>query len=239
MGNGMQRSYVSAGSLVIFEGQVCPGLEHDVLTSTLALQLGATNKHDRFSGHKNWFETYLTMMSVFGYEISRRDVQSVPLPGQGLVWDSWKVVLTQWLSAAAVEQVGQAFVQLQDGEARALELFQSFSRRLAMVNGIQATSPPVSLAANEPLAGVSLQLIFVHSKPIVTQVFISFKASCSNSALPSLHELTHENIVGNLELALLTAELDEARFNRVRDGLLKKLGPRRTDLVIRLSDVER
>lgn len=238
MGNGMQRNYVSAGSLVVIEGQVSPGFEHDVLTSTLALQLGATNKHDRFSGHKNWFETYLAMMSLFGYDVSHRDVRSIPLPEQGLVWDSLKVVLTRWVSAAAVEQVGHAFLQLRNGEARAPEVFQSFTRRLAMIDGTQAISPPVCIAVNEPLASVSLQLIFVHSEPIVTQVFISFKASCANSALAGVHEVTHENIVGNLELALVTAELEDARFNRMRESLMKKLGTRRTDLVIRLSEVE-
>lgn len=248
----MQRRYVNAGGLFFFSGEVSAAFEKDVLASNLYFQLAASARYDKFDDGAGWRQVYLGAISAFGHGILRRDVQSIPLTERDSVWELAKHKLRNRVSIALIEQVEQTFRHLQDRNIDAFELIKEHTARCLPVNTDKCRLPisgseearsettipaASSVAACEPLSTVSLLLAFVDAEPLITQVMLSFKTTASVASLPFSGLFAPEKVKGNLELTIVTVELDDHHYARVRDKVLEMLGARRQSLMVELAEV--
>lgn len=230
MSKGMQRSYVNAGGLFFFSERVSPAFEDDTLAGHLAFQLGASSKHDKFNDTAPWRQAYMNAMTTFGSITLRRDEQSIPVEEHVSVWDLVKQSLNGRVSPALIQRAEETLIGLQASNADGFEFFQERSMQSLTVD---QTVQPV----DEVRSTVALQLAFIDSEPLMTQVFISFKTTSQITGLPFVQLIENGHIVDNLELAVVTTELDDHHYARSRSGILKKLGSLRQELVFKLGEV--
>ncbi|WP_154232271.1 hypothetical protein [Pseudomonas syringae] len=236
----MQRNFVNAGGLFMFGNAVPPDFIDDVLTSNLFYQLAASGQHDLFIDAEAWLREYSRLMVVLGQEASRREMRSITPEGQDSLWSMIKNALGKQISSGGLSQAEAVFTRLQNDNGTALKLLEQHTTQSLPS---QADFPKTSFAAatsKENLSSrtVTLQLVVVDKAPFLTQVFISFKTS---SALPSLSILPlikQEQVVGNVELSLMTTELYADPYEDMKDTILEMLGPRRSTLIIELGESE-
>lgn len=243
MSKGLQRSYVNAGGLFFFEGGVPSAFEEDVLACNLLFQLGASVKHDKFAEGLAWRQFYLSSMSKFGHDLLRRNVVSIPVTGENCVWSLVKSELSKGVSLQLIQQAERTLMQLQKYDSAASQVLKANASRCTLTDDPVCVPPAIQAQSivhkpnDVPRASsaVSLQLGFVDKEPVLTQVFVSFKARCPLAEQTTLHLLTHENIEGYLELMTVTTELDNDRYAVIKEDIQRKLGVRRSEL-IRLID---
>lgn len=228
MSKGMQRSYVNAGGLFFFSERVPPAFEDDTLAGNLAFQLGASSRHNKFSDTAPWRHAYMNAMTTFGSITLRRDERILPVEEQVSVWDLVKQSLNGRVSPVLIQRAEETLICLQTSDAEGFEFFRERSTQCLTVD--QSVGP-----VDEVKSAVALQLAFVDSEPLMTQVFISFKTTSQITGLPFVQLIEQGHIVDNLELALVTTELDEHHYARSRLGILKKLGSLRQELVFKLG----
>lgn len=243
MGKGTQGSHVGAGGLFFFSEAVPGAFKDDVLTSNLAFELNATIKHNKFQDWARWRQVYLTRLSEFGYAISRRSTQSIPVEQHQTVWSLVTHTLGQTVPTSLIEQAQSTFEYLQRKGGEELSLLRGYAvQELPADRTAQLSAEPVPLG-NTPAADpqtrsvVAMQLAFVDVEPVVTQVFISFKTTSPAAALPFPHLLRCEDVVGNLDVTTVTSELEDYRYARFREGFVNKLGHRRAALIVELGEV--
>ncbi|WP_141230199.1 hypothetical protein [Pseudomonas sp. Irchel 3A5] len=235
MSKGMQHSYVNAGGLFFFSEYVSPSFEDDTLASHLAFQLGASSRHNKFNEGAPWRQAYMNALATFGSRTSRRDVLNIPLQEQGSVWGLVKQGLNRRVSQALIQQAEQTLMHLQDGSADGFGFFRQCSTDSLQVEQSDESQLNPSSPSSEAASTVSFQLAFVDSEPLMTLVFISFKATSQVTGLPFAQLFDQGHITGNVELTLISTELDDHHYARFRDGLLKKLGHLRQELIFKLS----
>jgi hypothetical protein len=244
MSNGTQRNYVNAGGLYFFGEQVPTTFEEDVLACNLYLQLAASVRHDKFNEASEWRHMYLSAMSKSGFGVLRRDVQSIPLDGQGTLWNRVEQELSKWVSSALVQQAQNTLTSFADSDGEALALLKSRTTRPLSTDQIKEPEParietghslPIPAGESGSLSAVSLQLAFIDRAPAITLVFFSFKTISPLANLPFPHLIYQEQVAGNLELTKVTVELQEHFYKRLRKGVLKKLGSRFAEQVIEVE----
>jgi hypothetical protein len=242
MGKVMQRSYMNAGGLFFFNEKEVSTFEEDVLASHLYFQLAASVKHDKFVEGGAWRQTYLRAMSSFAYDVVRRDVQSIPVDGQGSVWERVRHELGKWVSSSLVDQAQHSFSSLRENEVAALGQLQAYTTQSLSCNDRDETPAELNkqVAGNDPssLSRMSLQLAFVDKAPVLTQMFLSCQTTCPVSTLPFPDLLSQQNVVGNLELMIVISELEDHRYARFRGEVLKKLGARPAELIIEVGNAQ-
>lgn len=239
----MQRNYVNAGGLFFFSDRVSQGFIDDTLASNLSFQLMASNKkeHEKFVAGEAWRQRYLAAMSQYGYGL-RRDVrQSIAVTGHESVWASALQALGQYVSPELLEQGRHSLARLHDGsDDEALKLLRAYTVSPLTVEpgaGLpQAAEHPALDAAEEPRSAVALQLAFIDSKPLMTQLFLSFQTTSPVGLLPFMQLIDQASVIGNLEMRVLTTELDERRYAFFRGVFLDKLGQRRGELIRELRE---
>jgi hypothetical protein len=234
----MQRNFVNAGGLFMFRGPMPPDFIADALTSHLFYQLAASGQHDPFSDAEAWRLEYIQVMLAFGQEISRTEVQSIPIGGPESLWSVIKSVLGKQISPGQLSQVEATFTHLRNDDDTSLKVFEQYTTQ-PLTGEIGNSAPETPLPAvtteeNQAPRAVVLQLAFVDTVPFLTQVFLSFKTTCSS---PILSLISQEQVVGNLELNLITAEFDVDTYENIRETVLEMLGPRRSSLIIELGEV--
>ena len=246
MGTGMQRSYVNAGGLFFYSAQASASFVDDTLSSQLVMQLNASIKHDKFSERSQWLGAYSGVMGALGYLPLYSESQSMTTEGSASVWDLIIDKLRTRVSSALMEQAQRTLESLRT-ENDAFALLRTYSvKDLEAANGqamhgslgdrAQGVAEPVVQKANESLCSIALQLVFVDKEPLLTQVFISFQTLRPAIDVPLLQLITQEQVAGLFELSIVTSQLDEHHYERYREGLVKKLGSRRAELIIRLGE---
>ena len=247
MSNAMPRNYVNAGGLYFFGEHVSPGFEDDVLACNLYLQLAVSVRHDKFNEANQWRQMYLSTMSKSGFGILRRDVQSIPLEGQGSLWDLLRQHLSKWVSSTSIQQAEDTFTSLAGSNGEALVLLRSRTTRPLSTDQVEEAEQALTEEAgsvvspvdeNGSLSAVSLQLAFIDTAPLITLVFVSFKTISPLAELPFPQLICQEHVAGNLELTKVTVELQDSVYKRLREGVLNKLGARRAEQVIEVANAQ-
>jgi len=231
MSKGMQRSYVNAGGLFFISEYVSPAFEDDTLAGHLAFQLAASSRHNKFDDTVRWRQAYMKAMTTFGSITLRRDEQSICVAEQLSVWDLVKESLNGRVSPALINRAQETLIHLQTGDADGFEFFRE---RTTQSLAVDQSDLPV----DEVTSAIALQLAFIDSEPLMTQVFISFKTTSQITGMPFAQLMEQGYIVGNLEMTLVVTELDDHHYARSRSGLLKKLGNLRQQLIFKMNEGE-
>mgnify|MGYP003543050876 CR=1 FL=1 len=221
----------------MFAGTVPPDFIDDVLKSSLFYQLAASGQHDPFRDTEAWRLEYIRMMIAFGQEASRTEALSIPLEGAGSLWDVIKNSLARQVPHDLLSQTEATFRHLEGEDGTALKLFeQNTIQPLAEPTNTSSSDTSLSIVTTEedlsPRA-VALQLVFVDRAPFLTHAFISFKTSSPVSILPLIKQ---EQVVGNLELNLITTEFYADAYEDIKETVLEMLDPRRSSLIIELGE---
>lgn len=250
MRNGLRASYVNGNSLLFFANQAHPAFQEDVLISTLCCQLAASAKHSAFSEAVDWRQRYFNTLTSFRCPIVYRDVQNFPLNPDETIWARLKGMLGKRVSPSLIDAAESAITSMTtpaDHEASALLRKQTVL--LDSHNGC-VLLPPVPNVMNsmgDPGSGtqeskevydVALQLGFMDAAPTMNLVLLSFKSASPVSGLPLADLFSSGVIIGDLHVAIVSAELDEHDFGYFRQSLLDKLGARREALCMEIAGVE-
>lgn len=231
MSKGMQQNYVNAGSLFFFSGEVASAFRNDVLTCTLYSQLAASRQHPALhTQYESWANTYISALTRFGCSIPYSFSQSLPVESEGCIWDEVRKGLCKRVVPAMVERA-----------AGVLKDFSVFCEDPVVISTLreyttQVISPAIYGSDSSPLSNVALQLGFVDAEPVVHLVLLSFNSTQPSSGLPFSQLFTQEKRSGNLQMTVISAEVDEQGFNRFRGEMIERLGPRREQLIKRLSE---
>lgn len=236
----MQRNYVNAGGLFFFSDQVSQGFIDDTLASNLSFQLMASkpDEHGKFVVGEAWRERYLRALGQYGYGLRRNVRQSIAVTGHESVWELVRQGLGQYVSIALLEQGHRSLVRLHDGgDDEALKLFRAYTiSPLTVEAGAGLPRVVEDPTVEEPRSAVALQLAFIDAKPVMTQLFLSFQTASPAGLLPFVQLIDQALIIGNLEMRVLTTELDEQRYAFFRGVFLDKLGQRRGELIKELRE---
>ncbi|HEX8543480.1 MAG TPA: hypothetical protein VF671_17465 [Pseudomonas sp.] len=234
MRNGLRASYVNGNSLLFFADQASLAFQEDVLISTLYCQLAASAKHSAFNEAADWRQRYFNALTSFRCTIVYRDVQNLPLDPDETIWARLKGMLGKRVSAALIEAAETAITNLTthaDHEASAL-------LRKQTVQLDSHNDPDSGTQESKEVYDVALQLGFMDATPTMHLVLFSFKSASPVSGLPLADLFSSSVIIGDLHVAIVSAELDEHDFGYFRQGLLDKLGSRREALCMEIAGVD-
>jgi len=249
MRNGLQNSYVSGNSLLFFADRASVAFKADVLTCTLSCQLAASAKGSAFSDMAAWRQRYFNAMTLFGCSIVYRDVQHFPLKADDSVWSCLKERLDKRVSASLIESAGKVMTHLSaNADNTAVSLLRDYTVQRCLdecdmslsqrATEVGQTGTLTVTAEEAHVHNVSIQLGFIDAEAVVNLVLVSFKSRRPIAELPLSELFAQGTVVGDLEVAIISAELDDHRFGYFRQGLIDKLGSRRQTLVIELAEVE-
>lgn len=249
MRNGLRSLYVNGNSLVFSSVQIDAAFQDDVLTCTLYCQLAASAKYSAFNDVVNWRQRYVSAMTSFGCPVVYRDVQSLPLEPDDVIWTRLKDMLGKRVPHSLLETVEPVIARL---AANVDDDAISRLRKQTAKPGSEAGLVLPTLANARPQIGelvntaeqskqihdVTLQLGFIAAEPTVSLVLLSFKSAKPISELPLAELFCPSTIIGNLEVAIFGVELDEHQFALTKPALLEKLGSRRAELCMEIDGVE-
>jgi hypothetical protein len=249
MRNGLRASYVNGNSLLFFAEQTSPAFQDDVLISTLYCQLAASFKHSAFSEPAEWRQRYFDALTSFRCPIVYSDVENFPLGPDETIWARLKEMLGKRVSPALIEVAETAITHLAANAGHAAcSLLREQTVQLDPQDGGVALPPvthvmkPMSDPANgteqrKELYNVVLQLGFMGATPTMNLVLVSFTSAGPVNGLPLAELFSSGAVIGNLDVAIVSAELDEDGFDYFRQNLINKLGPRRAALSLLLDGV--
>jgi hypothetical protein len=226
MRNGRHHSYLNGGGLICFANSVTDSFRDDVLDATLYFQLAASKKHSKFSDAAAWRSRYFDAMTHFGCNILHREQLGSPVEDID-AWSSIKGQLGKRVSASLMARADQSLKSL------ALQPRGSVTRGVLSDHTLEQAPRD---AYSAPTTCVSMQLGFVQAEPVIDQLFVSFKTTQSMDDLAWTQPWVPERMVGNLEVAWVSAELDEGRFAQFREIFIENLAARRQQLIIGLDE---
>jgi hypothetical protein len=233
MGNGMPKTYINAGALIMVEELVSDAFKIDALDVSLYVQLAASKKHPKFIEFEAWFKTYLNAMTQFGWMISARSLSSGPVEdNQPLeLWSRIKQTLEARVPAPLISRA-ESIVMRNPGrfpKSAARSLLGEYALRSEPWQGdLKGTATQLS--------SVVLQLSFVDNTHLMTSVFISFKTTEPVEAGGLLCPVDPGRIVGNIEVGSFSAQLLDIRYNLFREQFVSALGARRSSLILPLEE---
>ncbi|MBX8572170.1 hypothetical protein K5D36_21070 [Pseudomonas cichorii] len=239
MCKGMQQSYINAGSLFFFSSHVSPSFKADVLDCSLYSQLAASARHEKFAEPVEWRQTYFNALSRFRCNIVYREVQNAPLEYTGSLWDYLKEKLIRRVPLPLIERaecISKRFMDGTEDEATTALLKQQTTHCLPVLAPSESTTEPDVPGQQD--CSVILQLAFVDVEPVVNLFIISFKSTTPAGELPLAHLFAELGGVKSLEIAHVSAELDEHGFGYFRKDLVARMGARRDKLIVALREDE-
>jgi hypothetical protein len=250
MGNGLRTTYVNGGSLLFFFDQNSQTFQEDVLTCTLACQLAASRKHSAFSEFADWHKQYFDTLTSFKCPIDYQDVQSIPLEADESIWSRLQRMLAKRVSASRLAEAATAITNMANNVDHDASLFlckqtvqldpDQGSLLLPSVVNVPALpggSDKVSLETPD-VYDVTLMLGFMGAAPMMSLVMISFKSCRPIKGLPLAELFSSGAVVGNLDVAIIGAELDGHDFSYLRQAIIEKLGSRREELRTKVAGLE-
>ncbi|GFM78700.1 hypothetical protein PSCICM_45190 [Pseudomonas cichorii] len=239
MCKGMQQSYINAGSLFFFSCGVSPSFKADVLDCSLYSQLAASAKHEKFAEPVEWRQTYLNALTRFRCNIVYREVQDAPLEYTGSLWAYVREKLSKRVPLPLIERAECILKRFADGTEKkavtALLAEQTTQCLPVLVLPESATEPD---APGQQDCSVILQLAFVDVEPVVNLIILSFKSTPPAGELSLAQLFAELSNVKCLEIAYVSAELDEHGFGYFRKDLVARLGARRDELIVGLEGDE-
>lgn len=241
----MRQGYVNAGGVFIFTDVLPASFEMDVLASNLYIQSGKSIRNVRSAGSHQWRQAYTQAMVSFGYIVTRCEDESISVCPETSTWQTIKARLLKHVSEARIDDVKHILDGLAQTNPKASEVLSTHA-----LHGLQSDGSdclPVSKMTNEqrdpefaeagscpPLVTVSLLLSFAAAAPVINLVFLSF-ATVASQKPPGLSQLLESACpVGQLELSIVSAELDELSYDRFRPAIVQQLGSRLEEQLVRL-----
>ncbi|MBX8516733.1 hypothetical protein K5D69_18805 [Pseudomonas cichorii] len=235
----MQQSYINAGSLFFFSSGVSPSFMADVLDCSLYSQLAASAKHEKFVEPVEWRQTYLNALTRFRCNIVYREVQDAPLEYAGSLWAYTREKLARRVSLSLVERAECILKRFADGtesEATTALLAEQTTHCLPVLALPEPTTEPDATGQQD--CSVILQLAFVDVEPVVNLIILTFKSTPPAGELPLAQLFAELGSVKGLEIAHVSAELDEHGFGYFRKDLIARMGARRDKLIVALREDE-
>ncbi|WP_147466547.1 hypothetical protein [Pseudomonas cichorii] len=205
-----------------------------MLDCSLYCQLAASARHGKFVEPVEWRQTYLNALTRLRCNIVYREVQDAPLIDKGSLWDYVREKLAMRVPLALIERAESTLKQCVDGTG------DSAARTLLMEQTTHC--PPVDLPAGPDNKGkqecaITLQLGFIDVEPVISLIVISFKSIPPAGEMPLSQLFAQWDRVKDLDIAIVSAELDEHAFGYFRKDLVSKLGTRRDQLIVDLGDM--
>ncbi|HEX8595475.1 MAG TPA: hypothetical protein VF682_19700 [Pseudomonas sp.] len=239
----MQDSFIDGCGLFLFSEAVSPEFKEDVLTATLYGQLAASFQHDKFGETQAWLHTYFSALNTFSCLIRSRDVQSVPLDINDSTWSYTATRLAKRVSPALLKRAESALKAIFKGsEASPVGklLVAQTTQGLPLEEAPQPKSgqliPALDDTQEKQLHNVVLLLGFIDSEPVVDMVILAFKTGLPVDEVPLSRLFEPGGNIGNLEIAVVAAELDQHGFGYLRKDLMAKLGARRDQFIVELRE---
>lgn len=221
----------------MFADTVTGCFEEDVLASNLYIQSGKSIRNARFVGGHKWRQLHTQAMVSFGYTVIRYEDESLALCPETSPWQAIKDRLLKHVSEAAIDDAKYTLDALANTHPKACEVLRIHALHGVPSNGsvclppspvtdAQRTSALTEAAVCPALVTVSLLLSFAAAAPVINLAFLSFKTALAATP-PGISQLLEAGCpVGQLELSLVTAELDDIAYSRFRPAIVQQLGSR-------------
>lgn len=239
MCKGMQQRYINAGSLFFFSSGVSSSFKSDVLDCSLYSQLAASARHEKFAEPVEWRQTYLSALTRFRCNITYREVQDAPLEYTGSLWDYTREKLASRVPLPFIEQAERTLKHFVSGteEIAAKALFIEQTTRCLPAPMLPGSTAELASPDRQDCS-ITLQLGFVDVEPVLNLIILSFKSTPLAGEMPLSQLFARPDSLKNLEIATVSAELDEHGFGYFRKDLVARLGERRDQLIVDLGEGE-
>ncbi|HOI17539.1 MAG TPA: hypothetical protein PK036_14455 [Geobacteraceae bacterium] len=209
--------FVDAGVLLSFAPSVPEQKRDDTLNSILLAQLAADKRYSRFDQPDSWYEFYAKTLSNVAWQIIQSHTgHYTPLAG---TFTLEEVVLDLLRENVPDEEINLVNITIKtievlpDDDSR-VEVYGAFSHRLHVVD-VQAGV--LSLLESLWMAGV----VFATEQDVKRL---------------SGQEFIVSKVIGEIKTIIYNAALNEDLYAGVRDSVIEKLGRKRTELILSLTD---
>jgi hypothetical protein len=209
--------FVDAGILLSFVASVPDQKREDALNSILLAQLAADKQYSRFDQPDSWYEFYANTLSNVTWQVIQSHTgHYTPLAGtftlEEVILDLLKAHVSDEESNL-VKGTLKTIEELPDDDTR-VEVYGAFSHTLHVVD-VQVGV--LSLLENLWMAG-SVFATEQDVKIVPGQEFIASK------------------VIGEIKTIIFNGALYEDLYAGVRDAVIEKLGRKRTELILSLTD---
>jgi hypothetical protein len=223
--------YANAGHIVFFADDVSKSFKDDVLSSSLYLQLAASNKYSRFDDFNAWCSLYVDAMPRFGWVLTGQNSYRHAVEGEAsfTVWNQITHRLGGKVSAGFFDKVSRFLVDQEAAEEvnAAILLFRDHAV------SVRSAAPEAQAGAGE--ASLSLMFSFVSCEHWVTSVLLAFKTTETVGRNLLSQVFPGEKMVGDLAVEVISAQISEHHYRRVRERLNRELGARKQALILRFD----
>jgi len=215
--SSLKAGFVDAGVLLSFVPSVPDQKRDDTLNSILLAQLAADKQYSRFEQPDSWYEFYAKTLSNVAWQIPQSHTgHYTPLAG---TFTLEEVILDLLRAKVSDEEINlvkgtiKTIEVLPDDDTR-VEVYGAFSHTLHVVD-VQAGV--LSFLENLWMAGVV------------------FETEQDVKIVPG-QKFLFSKVIGQIKTIILNAALNEELYAELRDSVIEKLGRKRKELILSLTD---
>lgn len=206
--------FVDAGALWSFESSST--IRSDVLESTLLAQLAADKQHSRFMDSEDWYVFYLNTLGSLTWRIPKSQNQQYSPPGDTFTLEEAVLELLRKSvgdgQARLVQSCIQTFSELPP-ESQRVEIYEEYSRSASIIN--------LQVGVMNPSSKLSAVGIVLRTQRTIDKLFTE--------------EIAVSEVIGSIQSFLYQGTLDRKSYAPLREEVIKKLGPRRRELILELD----
>jgi hypothetical protein len=221
--------YADAGHLVFFAEGIGDAFKDDVLSSGLYLQLAASAQYSRFSEFEGWRSLYVDAMPRFGWVSTKTYRHAGVSETSFTLWDQITSRLGGRVTDDFLDKTYRFLVdQAADEKINAgILLFRD--------HAVSVQAGAADSRVSDAQSSLSLIFSFVSCEHSVTSVFLTFKTTEAVEINMFSQTFMAEKVIGNLSLDVISAEISEHHYRRVRERLKAALGAKKQALIMRLG----
>ncbi|MGV6396569.1 hypothetical protein ACTUVN_002003 [Pseudomonas caspiana] len=224
MDDGMCSTYVSAGHVLFFASGVSEQRKEDVINSSLYMQLSASDKYQKYDNVEEWSGKCKKLMTLFGWLSLREDSQQYSDDSQTSFQLDQRLLalLGSTLPATLVARFQRFLADLRSPSSSHVGL--------ALLHEYAVDSRP-----DRNQASLALQISFVGPGSVMTTVFLSSKMLQPISPPAMAAHFAADRKIGSLDITVVSMEIIERQYRRVRGRIVAEVGSAKNDLLIALD----